>query len=59
MSMSTTFTENVAAVILGLVILAIVIIIGLLAWDGTAIPDVLAVMFGTAGGSLASQINKK
>lgn len=51
-----TFSQNAAAVFLGLVTLAVVAGVIALSWNGSDIPDVLQVIGGSAVGALAAEV---
>jgi hypothetical protein len=50
------FSKNVAAVFLGLILLAIVAGAILLSWDGAEIPSLLEILGGAAVGALAALV---
>lgn len=53
---SPQFSENIAAVFLGLILLAIVGGVILLAWDGAETPNILEFIGSAAVGGLVAQL---
>lgn len=59
MPVSERFSQNIAAVFLGTLLLGIVAAVVVLELDGAGTPDVLEILAGVAGGALAALVTNQ